>query len=161
MEKSFTLTLDGTDYKVEVHGNTFMVDGHPFVVGFEDERNVVVDGIAYDITLDGDTAIVEGIAHEVRVGGLEVEPSIRDVTSQAPTIASAGTVHAIMPGSIVRVLVAEGDEVTAGQVLLVLEAMKMENELRAPISGVVKAIHVDPGQAVEMNAVLADIAPLD
>ena len=161
MEKSFTLTLDGTDYKVEVHGNTFIVDGHPFVVRFEDERNVIVDGIAYDITLDGDAAIVEGIAHQVHVGGLDTGQSSRGVTSQAPTIANVGAIQAIMPGSIVRVLVAEGDEVTAGQVLLVLEAMKMENELRAPISGVVTAIHVDSGQAVEMNAVLAEIVPVE
>ena len=77
-----------------------------------------------------------------------------------PSVAGAGTVQAIMPGSIVRVLVSEGDEVAVGDVLLVLEAMKMENELQAPISGVVKAIYAEPGQAVEMNAVLAEIEPL-
>jgi pyruvate carboxylase subunit B len=66
-----------------------------------------------------------------------------------------------MPGTIVRILVDEGDEVKDGDVILVLEAMKMENELRAPISGVVSAIHVHQGQAVEMNAVLAEVESAD
>ncbi len=64
-----------------------------------------------------------------------------------------------MPGTIVRVPVAEGDQVEVGDVVLVLEAMKMENELYAPVTGTVKAIYVEPGQAVEMNAVLAEIEP--
>jgi biotin carboxyl carrier protein len=73
-----------------------------------------------------------------------------------------GAVLAVMPGSIMRVLVVEGDQVAEGDVLLVLEAMKMENELHAPIAGLVKAIYVEPGQAVEMNAVLVEIeAPED
>jgi biotin carboxyl carrier protein len=161
MEQSFTLTLDDTEYAVEVHGNTFIVDGHPFVVGFDNDGRVTVDGIAYDITLDGDMAIVDGIARQIQVRGLEKERASAVGPRPAPSIAGAGAIRAIMPGSIVRVLVAPGDEVAAGDVLLVLEAMKMENELQAPISGVVKAIYVEPGQAVEMNAVLTEIEPLD
>jgi hypothetical protein len=68
-EKILTLTLDGTDYTVQVHGNTFIVNGHPFVVGFQDDGSVTVDGIAYDIALDGDNAIVAGIAHSVQLTG--------------------------------------------------------------------------------------------
>jgi len=160
MEQSFTLTLDDTEYAVEVHGNTFIINGHPFVVGFDDDGRVTVDGIAYDITLDGEMAIVDGIARQIQVSGLEKERASAAEPRTAPSIAGAGAVQAIMPGSIVRVLVAQGDEVAVGDVLLVLEAMKMENELQAPISGVVKAIYVEPGQAVEMNAVLAEIEPL-
>jgi biotin carboxyl carrier protein len=160
MEQSFTLTLDDTEYAVEVHGNTFIINGHPFVVGFDDDGRVTVDGIAYDITLDGEMAIVDGIARQIQVSGLEKERASAAGPRPAPSIAGAGAVQAIMPGSIVRVLVAQGDEVVVGDVLLVLEAMKMENELQAPISGVVKAIYVEPGQAVEMNAVLAEIEPL-
>ena len=57
----------------------------------------------------------------------------------------------------IRVLVAEGDTVAEGQVICLLEAMKMENELKAPKAGVVKAMHAQPGQDVEMGAVLAEI----
>jgi len=66
----------------------------------------------------------------------------------------AAAVVAPMPGLIVRVGVAVGDQVGAGQAVLVMEAMKMENELRAPGAGTVKAILVQPGVAVERGAVL-------
>ena len=54
-----------------------------------------------------------------------------------------------MPGRVVEILVQEGEEVTAGQGVLVLEAMKMENEIRAEHDGTITKIHVQPGQAVE------------
>ncbi|MBU6366822.1 MAG: acetyl-CoA carboxylase biotin carboxyl carrier protein subunit [Gemmatimonadetes bacterium] len=63
-----------------------------------------------------------------------------------------------MPGLVVRVLAAPGDQVAAGAPLLVMEAMKMENELRAPAAGVVRAVHAAPGQAVEKGAVLVELA---
>ena len=168
MHTSFTVRLDGIDYSVEVDGNTFVVNGHPFVVGFSDNGSVTVDGIAYDVTLESDRAIVDGIVHQVGVTGLETRAN--NSAAPRPTKAAAarptagetgiGAVRAIMPGTIVRVMVAEGNTVVAGDVLLVLEAMKMENELRAPISGAVSVVHARPGQAVEMNAVLAEIEPL-
>ena len=61
----------------------------------------------------------------------------------------------MMPGKVVRVLVAEGDSVTAGQGLLVIEAMKMENEVAAARDGRVSSLKVEPGQVVEGGAVLA------
>ena len=63
-------------------------------------------------------------------------------------------VKAPMPGRVVRVLVAVGDRVTARQPVIVIEAMKMVNELRTPISGVVKEVLVVPGAAVESGAIL-------
>ena len=67
-------------------------------------------------------------------------------------------VKAPMPGRVVRVLVSVGDRVTAGQGLVVVEAMKMENELRAPRDGVVAEIGAVPGTAVEAGAVLVVVA---
>jgi pyruvate carboxylase subunit B len=63
-----------------------------------------------------------------------------------------------MPGLIVRVTVVPGDRVEGGQGVVVMEAMKMENELRAPGSGaaVVRAVHAQPGQAVEKGALLVE-----
>jgi biotin carboxyl carrier protein len=63
-------------------------------------------------------------------------------------------IKAPMPGRVVRVLVAVGDRVTAKQAVVVVEAMKMENELRTPRDGVVKEVLVIPGAAVESGAVL-------
>ena len=71
------------------------------------------------------------------------------VPASAPSVshsASANAVVAPLAGSVARILVAEGDEVEAGQVLLVLEAMKMETEITAPAAGTVSAILVKPGE---------------
>jgi biotin carboxyl carrier protein len=59
-----------------------------------------------------------------------------------------------MPGKIIAVLVSEGDAVDKGQGLVIVEAMKMENEVRSPIAGLVKEIKVKPGETVEGGAVL-------
>jgi biotin carboxyl carrier protein len=59
-----------------------------------------------------------------------------------------------MPGKVIAVLVAEGDAVERGQGLVIVEAMKMENEVRSPIAGAVKEIRVKPGDTVEGGAVL-------
>lgn len=70
---------------------------------------------------------------------------------------SDGTVVSPMPGKVIKVLVAEGDEVAAGAPVVVVEAMKMENELAAPRAGVVQKVHVQPGDAVEGGARLVTV----
>jgi biotin carboxyl carrier protein len=71
--------------------------------------------------------------------------------------AAEGSVTSPMPGRILKVLVAEGDAVEAGAPLVVVEAMKMENELSATKSGIVRKVHVTPGQNVESGARLVEI----
>ena len=160
MKREFTLTLDGTRYKIAVDGNSFLVNGQPFVVGFEGERTqsharVLVDGTPYEVKLEGDQAIVAGIGYKLLVEGLAEEKE--GPRPRAAAAVSEGAVTAIMPGKIIRILVAEGDQVDEGDVICILEAMKMENELKAPRAGTVTAIHTAPGQDVEMGAVLAEI----
>ncbi len=62
-----------------------------------------------------------------------------------------------MPGKIVKILVSEGDQVTQGQPLIILEAMKMENEIKAGVDGVVKAIHVEEGVALDQGILMLEI----
>jgi biotin carboxyl carrier protein len=69
----------------------------------------------------------------------------------------AHSITAPMPGRVVRVLVAAGDEVAAGQGIIVVEAMKMENELRSPKAGTVKNVSVAPGASVDAGKVLVVI----
>ena len=71
----------------------------------------------------------------------------------------AGSLHAPMPGTVVRVEVAEGEEVAAGTVVVVLEAMKMEHAVRAPQAGVVSSLHAEVGAAVDTGHVLAVVSP--
>jgi len=67
------------------------------------------------------------------------------------------TIVAPIPGLLVKVEVGEGDSVKVGQPVAILEAMKMENEIRAPRAGVIKAVHVTPGQSVEQGQVLVTL----
>jgi len=154
MNRNFTITLDGTTYNIVVDGNSILVNGQPFVVGLEGDR-VLVDGTPYDVMLEENRVVAGGIAYELSVRGLEEEKAGPRAAARA--VAGAGAVTAIMPGKIIRVLVAEGQPVSEGDVVCILEAMKMENELKAPQGGTVKALHIKPGQDVEMGAVLAEI----
>jgi len=155
--REFTITLEGTEYRIEVQGNTVLVNGQPFVVGFE-EGGVIVDGTPYEVTLEGDQAIINGIAYSFGVAGLEVlGPAAPAPAPPREIVEGAGVIKAIMPGKVIEVLVGEGDEVQEGDVVLVLEAMKMENELRADRGGVVKQVAVAKGDDVELGQVLVVI----
>jgi acetyl-CoA/propionyl-CoA carboxylase biotin carboxyl carrier protein len=79
--------------------------------------------------------------------------------ARSPEQSAAGAVHAPMPGTIIAVDVAEGQQVTAGARLLVLEAMKMEHVLTAPIDGVVRDLRARSGTTVERHAVLLVVDP--
>jgi biotin carboxyl carrier protein len=69
----------------------------------------------------------------------------------------AGALVTQMPGKVVKLLVKAGDTVEKGQTILILEAMKMENEIKAGVSGVVKSLLVQPGQALESGVLMAEI----
>jgi len=72
--------------------------------------------------------------------------------------AGTGTLASSMPGRVIKVLVSEGDRVEQGQGVLILEAMKMENEIKAPRSGVVSSLHVSEGDSVESGVTMMEIA---
>ena len=95
---------------------------------------VNVNGNVYDITLE----VLEGEAAAASAGG--------------------ETVKSPMPGTILSVNVKQGDAVKAGQVLMILEAMKMENEIMAPCDGTVSSVAVAQGASVDTGAVLCVIA---
>jgi len=164
MKREFTLTLDGVAYKVITDGNTILINGQPFVVGLDGEK-VLVDGTAYDVKVEGGRAVVGGITYGLAVEGLTEVPFKEGAdTGQAgrkrargASAAGEGAVTAIMPGKVIRILIKEGSSVAAGDVVCILEAMKMENELKAPRAGVLKALYVLPGQDVERGTVLAEI----
>jgi biotin carboxyl carrier protein len=160
--KEFTITLDDTEYQVVTEGNKITVNGRPFTVDFGDDGTVVVDGIAYDVTVEGDRAHVGDATHTIEVAGLSVRSRARAAPGgpdhSAQLEPGDGAVVAIMPGKVTRVLVEEGQDVRDGEAVCVLEAMKMENELRADRDGVVEAVHVSPGDDVEKGQVLVELS---
>lgn len=80
-----------------------------------------------------------------------------EVAAPAPVVSSGTTIKAPMPGVLLKMKVAVGEEVKSGQLLCLLEAMKMENEIVAPEDGVVSAIHVTEGAQVEADAPLISL----
>jgi biotin carboxyl carrier protein len=104
---------------------------------------------AYEISLAGYRIAVEALDERAR--------AIRDLSGAAARKSGPTHVVAPMPGLIVRINVKEGDQVRAGQGLVVMEAMKMENELRAVAAGTVRRLAVAPGSAVEKGAMLLEM----
>lgn len=162
MKREFTLTLDNIEYPVIAEDDAVVVNGRSFAVEITDEGAVLVDGIAYDVALEDETAIVGEDSYPVQVTGLEMTATASSAAPSGPaavpvTGAGAGAVLAIMPGKIIRVMVEVGQQVEEGEPVCVLEAMKMENELNAGQSGIVRTLHVKPGDDVEKDQVLAEI----
>lgn len=103
----------------------------------------------YTLWVDGHRFEVEALDERTR--------SIRDLSAANAAPAGPAPVLAPMPGLIVRVNVSPGDSVEAGQGVIVMEAMKMENELRATSGGAVRRVLVSPGTAVEKGALLLEM----
>lgn len=103
----------------------------------------------YTLWLDGFRFETEALDERAR--------AIRELTGAAAAAAGPAPLVAPMPGMIVRVQAQVGDQVQPGQGLVVMEAMKMENELRATSAGTIRAVLVQPGTAVEKGAVLLEL----
>jgi biotin carboxyl carrier protein len=160
------VTIDGHTFEVEVHippncdGENLIatVDGQELHVaiscidGLEQIEWLIVEGRPQEIVVDRDLHWLRAATglHHVEVRDLEI--------AVARPVSGDGRVKAPIPGLITRVLVEVGDHVEPGQPLLVLEAMKMENEIRAPRAGIVSRLDIAPGQGVALHEVLAEIS---
>lgn len=123
--------------------------------------SLIVDGKVFSAHLESDQETIE-INQGPNVFRAEVDDERAALLRQLARSesAAAGTVEikAPMPGLVVRLAVQKGEAVTKGQSLVVIEAMKMENDIRSPASGVVATIHVAERTAVEKNAPLVTLA---
>ena len=104
----------------------------------------------------------EGTKHEISLGGATITVDVIDPLAakrrrREDEIGASGVVKALMPGRVVRILVEKGETVRKGTGLLILEAMKMENEIQAPADGTVDEVFVGAGQTVEAGADLMHI----
>ena len=114
---------------------------------------VTVNGNVYEIVLEViDKADIKTPAAPVAA------PAAAPAAPAAPASAGATTITAPMPGTILKVNVANGQAVKKGDVLMILEAMKMENEIMAPADGTVSSVNVNAGASVEAGATLCTLA---
>ncbi|MFN2372887.1 MAG: acetyl-CoA carboxylase biotin carboxyl carrier protein subunit [Cyclonatronaceae bacterium] len=111
--------------------------------------NLTRNGTDLEFTLNG-----QWVTINVRD---EKELLLEKMGFRVGTTGGGGQLKAPMPGKILKVLVNSGGEVKAGDPVIILEAIKMENELKSPVDGTLIAIHVDEGQSVEKNELLLEI----
>ena len=124
-------------------------------------RKVIIDGTEFEVEIEGEgatfSATVEGRTFEIQIP--DAAPMIKKKRSAGGKKKKSGTVTSSIPGKIVTVEVKQGDEVTEGQVVLILEAMKMQNEVQAPVTGTVISVNISEGDAIEANIPLLVIEP--
>jgi pyruvate carboxylase subunit B len=148
------ITVDGVEVSGALahlegtHLRSLLLDGasHPILA----HRR---DGGTWDLHIRGRRLTAEAIDERTH--------TIRAMTGEGAGPSGPRPIRAPMPGLVVKVEVGVGDRVEAGQGVVIMEAMKMENELKAETAGVVALIHVAPGQAVEKDQVLIDLEAPD
>ena len=164
----YFVTVEGQTFEVDLSDQGVVVDGKTLSVDLSavpgtPVRRLAVDGRSHvvhvgngdtrhewDFHLDGErfTAIVQN----------ERQHTIAAMTGGSSRPQGPRPVKAPMPGLVVRVEVKAGDQVKAGQGVVIIEAMKMENELRAEVAGIVGKVHVAAGETVEKGTLLIDFA---
>lgn len=123
---------------------------------------ITVNGVSYDVTVE-ETAAVANQPAAAPAPAVAAAPKAAPAPAPAaaPKAAPAATgsivIKAPMPGTIIKVNVKAGDSVKRGDVLCVLEAMKMENEIMAPADGTVAGVNVSSGESVQTDAVLLSL----
>jgi len=155
------------------------VDEKEYLVEVGSDNSVIIDGRSYrlDMRSVGDQQIFSLLlsdhsyeayvnrletGYEVQVGGERHEVIVEDeytrrihgIGGKARAATGDAPLKAPMPGLVVAIKAREGDIIKSGQGLVILEAMKMENELRAPVGGVIKQIKINAGQKVDQGQLL-------
>jgi biotin carboxyl carrier protein len=160
----YEVMVDGKPHRLELEraagGWACRLDGQPVhldgVITCRDVLSLLLDGHSYEIRREQTATDLH-----LWVGSTRFVVELRDPRSLRSRQKAAGDekgprkIVALMPGRVVRVLVAENSEVEAGQGVVVVEAMKMQNEIKSPKKGVVKKISTIPGAAVNPGDVLA------
>jgi len=171
----FFFTIHGEEHTLEVRfesGLSCSLDGVAFPAEIAEVRSgvysVLIGGRSFEARVDlpsfrhglsNDGATPNGGEYAVHVDGVCYAVSVRDPRRRRrdrarPAFEGPQTVKAPMPGKVIRVLASEGQTVDAGQGLLVVEAMKMQNEIKSPKAGSVQKVLVGEGQAVNAGEAL-------
>ena len=127
------------------------------------KRKVKVDGEEYDVELEKQDGVwdvtIEGKSFKIEIEGSSVGETSGSKRKRSARGKKSGTISSTIPGKIVSISIKEGQIVSEGDVVMILEAMKMQNEIQAPLSGTVTAINCKLGDSVEANSPLIIIQP--
>lgn len=126
-------------------------------------RKVKVDGEEYEVELEKQEGVwnvtIEGKSFRIEIEGGSVGDPTGKKRKKKGRGKKSGTISSTIPGKIVSIAVEEGNIVAEGDVVMILEAMKMQNEIQAPLSGNVTAVNCKPGDSIEANSPLIVIQP--
>ena len=156
-EEKVRVRRDGDGYEVTVGGRAYRVDALPARPGLHSLR---IDGGQHEVAFRAQGEGVYWVSTAQGAGPVEVTDPLAYLAVHSHGGQGGKRrqrVDAYMPGRVTAVLVEEGAEVVKGQGIIVLEAMKMENEIRAEHDGTVTKIYVQPGQAVDMGNPLFEL----
>lgn len=162
----YTASIRGKSFEIEVDGDCITLDGNPV-----DAELIVRGGSLYQLRVGGeitDLSVARAAdGWEVGSRGTFAVVVVEDRRSRllrelgaaaaAAAICRSGLVVAPMPGLVLEVSATVGKAVLEGEGLVLLEAMKMENQIRSPVAGLVEAVMVEAGQTVERGAHLATV----
>ncbi len=157
---AYIVEVDGKSFKVEVEEigvakYRILLDGKEHIIDAHrterDVFSVIIDGRSFEVDLDE-----REDSYEVSIGGdffkiyvFDEKRRFLKERRERSLIAGRQVISAPMPGKVIKILVKPGERVRKGSGLVVIEAMKMENEIRSPIDGEVKEISIEEGRAVE------------
>jgi acetyl/propionyl-CoA carboxylase alpha subunit len=157
-DEQFTIDINQTG-EITVNGETINVD----MLQMQDTTtySTIIDGVSHDVRMnEGDGLYIVQLSGEIFEVVVEDERTRRLAGLKSSTAAISGeaVISAPMPGVVVEVLVTEGQSVETGDIVLILESMKMQNEFKAPRAGQVHLVRVAPGDKVEQNGVMLTIS---
>ena len=165
---AYKAMLGDQTYTISVHE----LDEHRYKIVIDDEEHIIdgrrLTGHMYSLIVENKSFTVDvaekddayTVAYEgksFQVGVLDERKVRRGGAGASLGGAGEKEVCSMMPGKVVELLVQAGDAVEKDQGVIIIEAMKMENEIRAPVAGTVKAVHVAAGQAVESGELLVEL----
>lgn len=146
------------EHHVSVNGKLYQVDFAP--VNNQPVYSLILDGHSYEAyvyeTEEAWQVLLHGELHNAQVED-EREKRLRAASGARLSDRGEYILRAPMPGLVISVPVGEGQQVSKGEVLLILESMKMQNELKAPRDGTVARLRVEPGDNVELKQVLLSL----
>ncbi len=142
------------EYKITIDGTTYSVDIGRIV---DDKVDVVLDGKTYQVIVETPMRRVSKTPVIKRRHEVMNVAEVPDRTSAPGSVMTGGEILSPLPGLILKLLVKEGDKVSAGQPVAIMEAMKMENEIESPITGTVQEIVASEGDTILENAIIMKI----